>query len=145
MNPKSSKLRSFWKLIDGEGTPTDRANTAVLNRWSLIWALGIIAASWSIKFLDLPNTLNGLIALAPNVIALFVLRRYLVFLRMTDELLRRIHLEGLAIGFGVSYIFVIGYLIAEGAGAPPLNLTYLVLLMTTGWLVGNVTAMKRYR
>ena len=145
MEEKSHDTRSIWSRLGGEGTATDRANTRLLNGWSLAWALLIVAAAWTLKFVAMPETVQWIVALAPNLIALVVLQRYLRFLRMTDELLRRIHLEGLAVGFGSSYIFTIGYLIAEGAGAPPLNLAFLVVVMTTGWLAGNITAMKRYR
>ena len=73
------------------------------------------------------------------------LKSYLTFLRMTDELQRRVQIEGLAIGFGTGYAIAIGYLVAEAAGAPPLGLHFLILFMTAGWLIGNFTAMKRYQ
>ncbi|MEM1436579.1 MAG: hypothetical protein AAGG11_21190 [Pseudomonadota bacterium] len=145
MDERPYDTRSFWSRLSGEGTATDRANTQLLNRWSLAWALLIVAAAWTLRYVAMPAPAQWAVALAPNLIALVVLQRYLRFLRMTDELLRRIHLEGLAVGFGTSYIFAIGYLIAQGAGAPPLNLTFFILAMTTAWLVGNITAMKRYR
>ena len=140
-----NKPQSIWSRMAGEGTATDRANTMRLNRWSFAWALLMVAAAWTLNFLAMPEAVQWVVALAPTLIALVVLQTYLRFLRMTDEMMRRIHLQGLAIGFGTGYIFTIGYLFAEGAGAPPLNLGFLVLLMTAGWFIGNVTALKRYR
>lgn len=144
-NDKKTGLSRLFCLIAGDSTPTDRNNNAVLTRWSMVWALWLIAAAWVLRFAELSGPLVWLVALSPNVAALFVVQRYLRFLRMTDELIKRIHLEGLAVGFGVSYAFVIGYSIAEHAGAPPLNLAVMVLLMTFGWLAGNVSALRRYK
>jgi len=132
-------------FISGSGTQTDRVNNRRVTQFSMLWALAIVGAAWVVKFTTLPDVLKWGIALTPNLLAILVLRSYLKFLRMTDEMWRRIHTEGLAVGFGVSYLFVIGYLVAQGAGAPPLDLTYFVLVMTAGWLVGNIMAMKHYQ
>ena len=67
------------------------------------------------------------------------------FLRMTDELQRRIQIEGLAVGFGVGWIFAIGYLVMQSAGAPALPVTAMILVMTGGWIVGNLLAIRHYR
>lgn len=48
-------------------------------------------------------------------------------------------------GFGAGYLFAIGYLVAEAAGAPPLDVTFIILVMTAGWLIGNVVAMRHYQ
>ncbi|HSM15358.1 MAG TPA: hypothetical protein VLA66_14925 [Thermoanaerobaculia bacterium] len=39
------------------------------------------------------------------------------FLREADELLRKIHLEGMAYGFGVAFVLSTGAPLAERAGA----------------------------
>ncbi len=138
--------RSRWDhFIAGDGTATDRANNRRFNRLSLLWAASLIACSALVGGVEMPTALKWVVALTPNLFAIMTLRGYLKVLRMTDEMMRRIHLEGLAVGFGTGYIFVIGYLLAEHAGAPPLNLAVLTLVMTAGWVWGNLRAMRSYQ
>lgn len=138
---------SIWHTlgVGGGATPTDLKNNKQLSLWSIAWALTVVAASALLTELDLALPLQGLLVLSPSVVAVFVLRAYLKFLRMTDEMQRRIQIEGLAVGFGVGYAFGIAYLVAEAAGAPPLNLAVLIAVMTLGWLGGNFFAVKRYQ
>lgn len=144
MNPDKP---SIWHYlgVGGGATPTDLENNKQLSLWSIAWALTVVAASALLTKLDLALPLQGLLVLTPSVVAIFVLRAYLKFLRMTDEMQRRIQIEGLAVGFGVGYAFGIAYLVAEAAGAPPLNLAVLIAVMTLGWLGGNFFAVKRYQ
>lgn len=138
---------SIWYYLGAGGadTPTDRRNNKALSIWSIVWAIAIILASFFVTNFDLGPALTWIIVLLPNLFAIIVLRSYLKFLRMTDELIRRVQLEGLAVGFGTGYAFTIGYLVAEAAGAPPMNMAVLVLVMTVGWLGGNFFAARRYR
>ena len=144
MNPDKP---SIWHTlgVGGGATPTDLKNNKQLSLWSIAWALTVVAASALLTELDLALPLQGLLVLSPSVVAVFVLRAYLKFLRMTDEMQRRIQIEGLAVGFGVGYAFAMAYLVAEAAGAPPLNLAVLIAVMTLGWLGGNFFAVKRYQ
>ena len=143
----NNEKRSVWYYLGAGGgeTETDRLNNKRLSIWSIIWAVSIIASSAILTSVELPSGLKWTVALIPNLIAFATLRAYLKFLRMTDEMQRRVQIEGLAIGFGTGYAFAIGYLIAEAAGAPPMEIALLVLVMTAGWLTGNVIAMRRYR
>ena len=144
MNPEKP---SIWHYlgVGGGATPTDLENNKQLSLLSIAWALTVVAASALLTKLDLAPPLQWLLVLTPSVVAFFVLRAYLKFLRMTDEMQRRIQIEGLAVGFGVGYAFGIAYLVAEAAGAPPLNLAVLIAVMTLGWLGGNFFAVKRYQ
>jgi hypothetical protein len=142
--PESSKL-GFWQIVSAcYGTATDRKNSRRTTQFSIIWAASIIVATWVVKFLDLPAALVWVIALAPNLAALLTLSAYMKYLRMADELQRRIQLEGLAIGFGVGWFFAIGYLVAQAAGAPELPLTAMILVLTAGLVLGNVIAIRNY-
>ena len=138
---------SFWQMITfGCGTPEDRANNRRFTYWCIAWALAIIGATFVVEtFENLPSVAAWLIAISPNVLALFALSSYLHFLRMTDELQRRIQVEGLAIGFGIGWIFAIGYIVLQSAGAPELSTTTMVLVLTAGWIIGNVRAIRLYR
>ena len=138
---------SFWQMITfGCGTAVDRENNRRFTYWCVAWAFAIIAATWIVEALEaLPLPVAWAVALSPNVLAFFALRAYLRFLRMTDEMQRRIQVEGLAIGFGVGWIFAIGYLVLQSAGAPRLQATTMILVMTAGWIFGNIRAIRHYR
>ena len=138
---------TFWQMITfGCGTEADRRNNRRFTMWCIAWALAIIGSTWIVEtFEGLPRIPAILIALAPNVFAFAALIAYMRFLRMTDELQRRIQIEGLAVGFGVGWIFAIGYLVLQSVGAPALSVTAMILVMTAGWIVGNVMAIRHYR
>jgi hypothetical protein len=106
----------------------------------------MIGATWIVKSYDsVVGPIAWLVALSPNILAIGALVAYLRFLRMADEMQRRIQVEGLAIGFGTGWIFAIGYLVLQAAGAPAIPLTAIILIMTAGWIVGNIIAMRHYR
>ncbi len=133
-------------LFFGCGTAVDRANNRRFTFWCLAWALAIIGATSIVEFNDdLPGVVAWLVALSPNIFAVGALVAYLRFLRMADELQRRIQIEGLAIGFGIGWIFAIGYLVLQSAGAPELSATAMILVMTAGWIIGNIRAIRHYR
>ncbi len=64
---------------------------------------------------------------------------------MADELLRKIQLEGLALGFGAGVIFAMSYQLLERAGAPQLQVSDTVVVMMVGWAVGQLLGLRRYR
>jgi hypothetical protein len=139
---------TIWCMLglSSSGTAVDRRNNRLFTIWCIAWALGIIAAAWIVRGNDaLPGKVAWLIAASPNVLALGALVSYMRFLRMTDELQRRIQIEGLAVGFGVGWIFAIGYLVLQAAGAPELPVTAMILVMTGGWILGTTLAVRHYR
>jgi len=137
---------SLWRVLCGlSGTETDQANNKRVSYWCIAWAIAIVGVTWLLKNVDgMPGPLAWMLALAPNVLALGALVSYLRLLRMTDEMQRKIHVEGLAVGFGTGWIFALGYLALEAAGAPELSVTTMVLVMTGGWMLGTFLAVRHY-
>jgi len=62
-----------------------------------------------------------------------------------DELQRRIQTEAIAIGFGITAIFVGGYALFQFAGLPEINIGLALLAMSGAWLVGKLWTLWRYR
>jgi hypothetical protein len=62
-----------------------------------------------------------------------------------DELQRRIQTEAIAIGFGITAIFVGGYALFQFSGLPGINLGLALLVMSGAWLVGKLWTLWRYR
>jgi len=128
-----------------ELTEQDRRNAGVFTRWSVLWSLGLVASTFALDGGWVPAGAPAVVvALAPNVFGLFALRAFMRFLRETDELQRKIHLEALAAGFGGGVIFMWGYRLLERAGAPQLDTSDGLLAMILVWAAGLWVGMRRY-
>jgi hypothetical protein len=142
-----SQRMTFWEALNaGCGTEADRRNQYSFVGWCLAWALTLTGV---IVYLETHSDFRGtgawLLAVLPFALSIGALLSYLRFLRMADELLRKIQVEGLAIGFGAGVLFTLGYRVLERAGAPQMSASDTVLLMIAGWLVGQLAATWHYR
>ncbi len=138
--------RSIWRvLVCGAGTQQDFVNMRRFSIWCVAWAAAQIAASWVLNSYAVTGVAAWMIALAPSIVAIGALVSYLRYLRLADELQRRIQIEGLAVGFGAAWIFVIGYQSFEHAGAPELTVVATILVMTAALIVGQLLAVRHYR
>jgi hypothetical protein len=70
---------------------------------------------------------------------------YMHFLRNADELLQKIQMQGLAMGFGAGVVFVTGYQLLEAAGASEMQTDHLLVLMMFSWMAGQIHGAWRYR
>ena len=143
----ATERQSWWEMIKScSGTEADRRNQYRFLAWLLAWAVSFLAATWALRpDLGLEGPAAWAIAIAPNVLGLGALLAYLHFLRMADELLRKIQLEGLALGFGAGVVFAMSYQLLERAGAPQLQVSDTVVVMMVGWAVGQLLGLRRYR
>jgi len=142
-----SERMTFWQTIcAGSGTAADRRNQKWFVAWTFAWAATFVVAIWGLKNHREALGVGGwALALLPNIFAIGTMLAYLKFLRNADELLRRIQLEGLAIGFGTGIIFAMGYQLLERAGAPALAVDDFMLVLCGGWVAGQLIATWRYR
>ena len=147
MTSSDVKSRSWWQVIKScSGTELDRRNEYWVSAWTLAWAVSYVAASWTLKAdLDLATPLVWFLVAAPNLIGIVVVFAYLRFLHMTDELLRKIQLEGLALGFAAGVLVTAGYQLVEAAGAPQLETDYIIVVMIFSWTIGQILGIWRYR
>ena len=137
---------SWWAIIKAcSGTAADRRNQYWFLGWMFAWAVSFVAATWALVGLEPDGAAAWLIAAGPNVFSVAALLAYLRFLRMADELLRQIQLEGLALGFGAGALFAVGYQLLELAGAPQAQLSDLAGVMMVAWAAGQLLATRRYR
>lgn len=145
--PDDSERLSWWQLIKQcSGTAADRRNQYRFLAWTLLWAIAFLAATWVLRSdFGLAQPLAFAVALIPTGFGIGAVFAYLRFLRMADELVRQIQLQGIAFAFGVSFIFAMGYQLFEHAGAPVMSVSDFVLVMSVGWIVGQLLAIGRYR
>lgn len=143
----NSKRKTFFKsIICSSGTAQDRHNQYRFLAWTFVWALSFLAATWVlVSDLQILRPLAWLIALAPIGFGIGAVLAYMKFLRMTDELIRKMQLDGLAFGFGASLIVILGYQGLERVGAPQMGSNEAVLVMIAGWVAGQIIAFWRYQ
>lgn len=141
------KRRSWWETMRScSGTKADRRNQYWFVAWCFVWAVVFVGSSWALKSdYEFATPTNWIIALIPNLFGIGVVLAYVNFLRRADELIQKIQMEGLALGFGIGLFFGLGYQLLERAGAPPLAVDDMGLVLIGGWVLGQIIAAKRYR
>jgi hypothetical protein len=125
-------------------TPRDRASLRRLNIACLCWAIAFLGATLLLDGHALEGPAAWLAAAAPGGLATIVVLRYVRFLDVADELLRQIHLDALAIGFGAGFVFMTTYRLLERTGAPQLDINDSLLVMVACWGIGMWRAKRRY-
>ena len=60
------------------------------------------------------------------------------FLRMADELTRLVQLQGLALGWGATVVFLLNWELLEAAGAPSLDAGDALLVPVFAWAFGQL-------
>lgn len=127
-------------------TETDERNRRVFSIWCYIYGVGISAVILTAHFFpEISGPFAWLLAMIPVALGMAALRAFLRFLREADEFIRKVQLEGIAVGFGAASIFCIAYFALELFGAPRLPLVVATLPMGLGWVVGALRVASRHR
>lgn len=147
-NSASADRATWWEaalLIRGQ-TEADQRNIRAIWLWSFVWAAGFSAVMIALKFYpQLRGPLAWLVAMIPIVLGIPLMNSLLRLLREADEFMRKVQLEGIAMGFGAGSIFCMGYHVLEQVGAPELPMIVMVVPMMFGWAVGSFLVAARYR
>lgn len=129
----------------GFHTSRDARNVRRLNRWILGAGVVYLGATAAVRWRHaVPAALPWLLAGLAALLALQAIRSYVRFLRGADELLRRLQLEALALGFGAGALFSIFYPLLEGLGAPALGGHASAAVMMLAWSAGSWLGRRRY-
>lgn len=139
--------RGLWELVQGcTGTLQDKRNSRRFTLWCLAWSFAYVGAHWTLKAdLELATALVWLLVSVPVLLMIAAVFSYLHFLRNADELLRKIQMQGLAMGFGAAVVFVTGYQLLEAAGADEMQTDHLIIVMMFSWVAGQLQGSWRYR
>ena len=126
-------------------TPRDSRKYRIFVIWTATCVTTFTAATILIeeRIID-RGWLAWMLSGATVIFAVLAFRAYLVFLRTADELLRRIQVDALALGFGGGAVFMIGYGLFERLGAPALDLVFPFVVMVVFWIIGGSIAQRRY-
>jgi hypothetical protein len=147
-NTASAGRATWWEaalMIRGQ-TEADQRNIRVIWLWSFVWAAGFSAVMIALSFYpQLKGPLAWLLAMIPIALSVPLVNSLLRFLREADEFMRKVQLEGIAMGYGAGSIFCMGYFTLEQVGAPELSMIFALLPLTFGWAVGSFLVAYRYR
>jgi hypothetical protein len=139
---------TWWEaalLIRGQ-TEADQRNIRAIWIWSFVCGAGFVAAILPLQTNpEFRGPLAWLLALLPIVFSIPLVKALLRFLREADEFMRKVQLEGIAIGYCAGAIFCLGYHALEHAGAPELPMVFALFPLTLGWVVGSFLVAYRHR
>lgn len=126
-------------------TARDRRNSRTTNWWLAGWMVSFLATSFALKGEHLsPGPLAWLAVGTCTALGLIVGHYYLRFIREADELLRKIQLEALAIGFGAAFIGHFTLSLVERVRGQVFETGDLFMLMVFFYIVGIIAGTRRY-
>lgn len=88
--------------------------------------------------------MGWLIAAIPSALGIGLIVSYRSFLAEADELLRKISVDALALGFGAGIVFMAGYRLMERIGAPQIDTSDPIIVMITVWAIAQWIGVRRY-
>ena len=126
-------------------TPRDARHYRIFSVWMMAAMVSFGAATLLFDGAWLrPGPAAWSLTAVTVALLLMTMRAYMLFLRGADELLRKIHLEALAIAFGAGAVTMMGYRLCERLGAPKLDVNDAFLVMMLAWLGSQWLGARRY-
>jgi hypothetical protein len=125
-------------------TPRDLHNYKVFTWWMMGAMFTFAAATILIDGELIPPAAGWALTAISVVLMIGAMRSYIIFLRVGDELLRKVHLEALAFAFGAGIVAMMGYRLCERLGAPKLDVNDAALVMLLCWIGGQWIGGRRY-
>ncbi len=126
-------------------TARDAENLRRFNVVALAWAMLAACSSIAIGEFGVKGLTGWALAVATLLLGLTSIWLYLKFLRNADELLRKIHVDALGLGFGAAIVFMLFWRLCERLGAPKLDVSDPVLIMVLFWAAGQWIGLRRFR
>lgn len=125
----------------------DIKNANTLNLWALAWAANLAIITFISGYewysAPLPITLAFVLSVGIGLGMILAYKRYL---KVLDEMERKIQLDALALSVGVTLVVFGGYSILDKAGvAPELEAPHLIVLIALTYVVGIIAGRIRYR
>jgi hypothetical protein len=126
-------------------TERDRRNARTTNYWMFGWMVVFVGSTFAMRggYLE-PGLLAWVLLAACTALGLVVVHFYMRFLRDADELLRKIQLEALAIGFGAAFVGTFTMSLIERLYGWSFDIGDLLLVMVIFYMLGIINGMRRY-
>lgn len=116
-----------------------------LMAFSGVLFLVTLASSFYFIDINLDDPVNYLIAFAPAIPAFIFVFSLGYAISTLDEMQRRIQVEAIAIGFGITAIIALSYGLLGLAGLLQLNWVFVTVVMMFSWLVGKIWTRLKYQ
>lgn len=142
--PRRSAFGRYLAACQGM-TERDHRNARVTNTWLFVWMATFLGLSLALRLEYLePGPLAWAAVGVCAAVGLVVVRYYLRFLHDADELLRKIQLEALGVGFGAAFVGNFVLSLVERLGAWTFGADDLFLMMVVFYMIGIVVGTRRY-
>ena len=134
-------------MSEASGWKSDRSRRSerLVTVWSLAWALAFLAADFAIERGSVGEGLATWTVIAV-VVALGIgwVMSYARFLRNSDELMRKIQLDALAVGGGGGVVIGFTLILLDSADVMDARADYLVVGMVVAYIAAVVRGMVRF-
>ena len=112
--------------------------------FSLAWAMGycFISLATSLQMLKDP-VITGFLVGGMVLLAMKAIKSYLLIFDKLDEMLKHIQLEGLSIGFGISFLIILAYAPFYKIGAPALKIDLVIVILSISMAAGIYISNRR--
>jgi hypothetical protein len=127
-------------------TATDASNQIRFLAWLFVSMVAYVGATAAARrSASLPASVPWLLGGLSAVLGTQAIRRYVLFLRRADELLRKLELEALALGFASGAVTCLLLPLLERLGVPDFGeASTILLVMMAAWGLGSWLGMRRY-
>jgi hypothetical protein len=144
--------RRFLGFICWE-TGRDKNNLLRFAGLFLLWTVTHEGISFIQTNVEMSTTLAWMLAVVPALPGVLAVLAYFKFLREADEMVRRIHLTGMAVGFGAGIFVWMGLQMPLPPGTSDKEMLFtlhlhkalIFLAMIVGWVAGQSIATRRYK
>ena len=144
--------RRFLGFICWE-TGRDKRNMLRFGAMIVLWVFSSEVVAHIQMNVEVPMALAWMLAFVPALPSALAVLGYLKFLREADEMIRRIHLTGMAVGFGAGAFVSMGLHMPHPLGPPYKEMLFLMHLhkgliyitMVLGWSFGQLAAARRFK
>jgi len=140
----STAGKGFGWACSGLLTPRDAANLRRFNVWNIGLALCFAGSVLAIKSDFISRAVGFVLVGLTLALGVGAIRRYVLFLREADELLRKIQLEAIAIAFGGGIVLMLGWGLLEQLGLPRIEGSLFAAAMLIAWGIGQIMGVRHY-
>lgn len=108
-----------------------------------LFLITLLGSQWLLD-LALSRPVQIAVALAPALAFLLLILALAMAIGSLDELQRRIQTEAIAIGFGITALFVVTYGLLAEVGLPQPNWIFISVPLAVGWAMGKFWTVWKY-
>ena len=127
-------------------TPRDAKNMGRFLLWLVAAMLAYLAASTAVRHrATLPRLVPWVLLVTAAVLALAAVWRYVIYLRQADEMVRKIEIEALAVGFGAGAVLSLLAPLVATLGLAWLDQYAVAAAMMLSWAAASGLGNLRYR